>query len=82
LSHIGVTVLALVAFAILIPAAAGLLSGNLNVLAGAAVVSGALLLAGRLASGIEIRWYAMAFVLFVNLNAGRWLERRASVAGG
>jgi hypothetical protein len=76
------TVLALVAFAILIPAAAGLLSGNLNMLAGAAVVSGALLLAGRLASGIEIRWYAMAFVLFVILNAGRWLERRSSVAGG
>jgi hypothetical protein len=72
--------IALVAFAILIPASAGLLSGNLRVLAGAAAVSGALLLAARLVSGIEIRWYAMAFILFVVLNGGWWLERRPSRA--
>jgi len=75
-------VIALVSFAILIPASAGLLSGNLRVLAGTAVFSGALLLAARLTSGIEIRWYAMAFIFFIVLKGGWWLERRLSSAKG
>jgi hypothetical protein len=69
-------VVALVALAILVPAIAGLLSGNLRVLAGAAMISAVLLLAARLASGIEIRWYAMAFIFFVILNAGRLVGER------
>jgi hypothetical protein len=73
-------VLTLVVLAILIPAAAGLVSGNVSVLAGSAVVSAVLLLAARLSSGIEIRWYAMAFMFFVILNLGRMLERRLSRA--
>ena len=73
-------VIALVVFAILVPAVAGLLSGNLHVLAGAAVASGFLLLAARLVSGIEIRWYAMAFIFFVVLRIGWWFERRPAAS--
>jgi hypothetical protein len=69
-------VLTLVAMAVLIPAATGLLSGNVHVLAGSAVVSAVLLLVSRLVSGIEIRWYAMAFVFFIILNLGRLFEKR------
>lgn len=64
-------VVGLVVAPIVVPALAGLLSGNLHTLVGAAAVSAALLLAARLASGLEIRWYAMAFMLFVVLNLGR-----------
>lgn len=72
-------VVGLVVLAILIPAAVALISGNLHVLVGAAATSAALLLAARLASDIEIRWYAMAFVLFVILRLGQIFERRSGV---
>jgi len=68
-------VLCLVAMAIFVPAATGLISGNLRVLAGSAIASAILLLVARLTSGIEIRWYAMAFIFFVILNLGRVVEK-------
>jgi hypothetical protein len=73
-------VIGLVAAAIAVPVVAGLLSGNLYTLAGAAVVSATLLLAARLVSGIEIRWYAMAFIFFVILRIGQIFERRLSTS--
>ena len=69
-------VIALVVLAITVPAATGVVSSNVYTLAGAAGVSALLLLAARLVSGLEIRWYAMAFMLFVILNLGRIFERR------
>lgn len=71
------SVIALVVLAITIPAVAGLVSGNLNTLISATAASALLLLAARLVSGLEIRWYAMAFMLFVILNLGRGFERRS-----
>jgi hypothetical protein len=73
-------VLGLVFLAITIPAAAGVISSNLSTLVGATGVSALLLLAARIVSGLEIRWYAMAFMLFVILNLGRIFERRTSRA--
>lgn len=67
---------ALVILAILVPLAAGLVSGNLRALAGAALCSALLLLAARVVSGLEIRWYAMAYVLFIILVASWLYERR------
>ena len=67
-------VIGLVVLAITVPAAAGVISSNLYTLVGAAGVSALLLLAARLVSGLEIRWYAMAFMLFVILNLGRIFE--------
>jgi hypothetical protein len=69
-------VISLVVLAIAAPVVAGLVSGNLYTLAGAAVVSATLLLAARIVSGIEIRWYAMAFIFFVILRIGQIFERR------
>jgi len=73
-------VIALVILAITVPAAAGMVSSNLYTLVGAAGTSALLLLAARLVSGLEIRWYAMAFMLFVILNLGRICERRLGSA--
>ena len=69
-------VIGLVFLAITIPAAAGVVSSNLYTLVGATGVSALLLFAARAVSGLEIRWYAMAFMLFVILNLGRLFERR------
>lgn len=66
----------LVALAILIPAAVGLVSGNLRVYAGAAMISALLLLAARISSGVELRWYAMAWIFFIVLMANWLYEHR------
>lgn len=73
-------VIALVVVAILVPVSAALVSGNIHTLAGSAAVSAFLLLSARLVSGIEIRWYAMAFMAFVILRLGRIFERRMASA--
>jgi len=67
---------ALVVLAILIPALAGLVSGNLRVLAGSALMSALLLLAARVASGVELRWYAMAWIFFIILVLNWQYEHR------
>lgn len=67
---------ALVGLAILISALAGLVSGNLRVHAGAALTSALLLLAARVSSGIEIRWYAMAWIFFIILMVNWRYEHR------
>ena len=69
-------VIALVSLGVLVPAAAGLLSGHRGIHAGAVIVSLALLIAARLLSDIEIRWYAMAFIFYVVLLAGWIFEHR------
>lgn len=69
-------VIGLVVLAITVPAAVGVVSSNLHTLVGATGISALLLLAARLVSGLEIRWYAMAFMLFVILNLGRIFEGR------
>ena len=66
----------LVVLAIFIPAVAGLISGNLRVYAGAAGLSALLLLAARIASGVELRWYAMAWIFFIVLMANWLYEHR------
>jgi hypothetical protein len=73
--------IALVVMAIVIPAVVGLTSGNVWVLGGAAVVSAVLLLAARIVSGVELRWYAMAWIFFIVLfvNWG-WEHRPAQSA--
>jgi hypothetical protein len=68
--------LAIVVLAILVPALAGLVSGNLRVYAGAALASAVLLLAARVSSGIEIRWYAMAWIFFIILMVNWRYEHR------
>jgi hypothetical protein len=75
-------VVALVAMAIAIPAAAGLLSGNLRVLAGAAFISTVLLLIGRWSSGVELRWYAMPWIFFLILYMNWAYEHRVSSSRG
>lgn len=75
-------VIALVALAIVIPAASGLLSGNLRIHLAAAAVSTVLLILARLWSETEIRWYAMPWIFF-NLMVANWLyEVRKMRAGG
>jgi hypothetical protein len=69
-------VVALVSLAVLVPAAAGMLSGHRGVHAGAVIASLGLLIAARLISDVEIRWYAMAFIFYVVLLAGWLFERR------
>ena len=66
----------LVVLAIVIPALVGLFSGNLRVYAGAAFLSAMLLLAARIASGVELRWYAMAWIFFIVLMANWLYEHR------
>jgi hypothetical protein len=68
--------IALVVLAIVVPGLAGLVSGNLRVLAGAALASALLLLAARIASGVELRWYAMAWIFFIILMANWLYEHR------
>ena len=75
-------ILALVALAVAIPAAAGMLSGNLRIHAAAAILSTVLLLAARLLSGIEIRWYAMPWIFFVLMLLNWRYEHRLLEAGG
>ena len=70
---------ALVVLAILVPALAILVSGNLRVYAGAALISAGLLLAARISSGIEIRWYAMAWIFFIVLVVNWRYEHRQAV---
>lgn len=72
----GVAANSLAWLAILIPAAAGLAEPRPLRLGAAVVSSGALLLAARLVSGVELRWYAMAFVFGVVLVAGCYYEQR------
>jgi len=75
------TVIGLAAVAIAIPAAAGLLSGNLRVHAVAAIVSTVLLIAARLASGLELRWYAIPWLFFVLLHLNWRYEHRIVSSG-
>lgn len=75
-------VIALVVAAIAIPAAAGLLSGNLRIHATAAVVATALLIAARLASGVELRWYAIPWIFYILLQLNWRYEHRIVSAGG
>jgi len=75
-------VLALVVAAIAIPASAGLLSGNLRIHATAALVATALLIAARLISGVELRWYAMPWIFYILLNLNWRYEHRIVSAGG
>lgn len=70
-----VAAIVLVGLAIAIPATSGLLSGNLKTHAGAAFSSAILLLAARLVSGIELRWYAMAWIFFIIL-AFNWIYEK------
>lgn len=66
----------LVVLAILVPMLAGLFSGNIKTLAGAGLCSAVLLLVARVTSGIEIRWYAMAWILFIILALNWFYEHR------
>jgi hypothetical protein len=66
----------LVSLAILVPAGAGLLSGNLRVHAVAAIASTAILIAARLSSGVELRWYAIPWILYVLLRMNRHYEHK------
>jgi len=75
-------VVVLVAMAVAVAAAAGLLSGNLRVLAGAAIISTVLLLIGRWSSGVELRWYAMPWIFFVILYMNWAYEHRVSSSRG
>jgi hypothetical protein len=75
------TVIGLAAVAIAIPAAAGLLSGNLRVHAVAAIASTVLLIAARLASGLELRWYAIPWIFFVLLHLNWRYEHRIVSSG-
>jgi hypothetical protein len=68
--------ISLVVLAIAIPALVGLLSGNLRVYAAAAFISAMLLLAARITSGVELRWYAMAWIFFIVLMANWLYEHR------
>jgi hypothetical protein len=69
------------ALATLIPATAGLLSGNLRVLAVAAIASTLLLVAARLASGVPLRWYAMPWIFYMLVYANWAYERRILASG-
>lgn len=68
--------ISLVVLAIVIPALVGLLSGNLRVYTAAAFMSAVLLLAARISSGVELRWYAMAWIFFIVLMANWLYENR------
>ena len=65
-----------VAPAIAIPALAGLLSGNLRIHAAAAIASSVLLIAARLATGVEFRWYAIPWIFFILLVMNWRYEQR------
>jgi hypothetical protein len=74
--------IALVVVAVAIPAAAGLLTGNLRIHVAAAIVSTVLLIVARLASGVELRWYAMPWIFYVLLNLNWKYEHRIVSSGG
>jgi hypothetical protein len=82
LSAASASVIGLVLLAVAIPAAAGLLSGNLRIHAATAAISTALLIMARLSSGIELRWYAMPWIFFMLLLMNRSYERRNINANG
>jgi hypothetical protein len=75
-------IIALVALAVAIPAATGLLSGNLRIQAVATLVSTALLVAARLSSGIEFRWYAIPWIFFTLLVMNWRYEHGIARSGG
>jgi len=75
-------VIGLVAVAIAIPAVAGLLSGNLRIHAAAALLSSALLIAARLMSGVEFRWYAIPWIFYILLLMNWRYEHRIVSSGG
>jgi len=77
-------IVALVALAIAVPAMAGLLSGSIGVYGAAAAASALLLIAARLLSNVELRWYAMAFMAFAVLGLSWAYEHRggSSAHGG
>jgi len=75
-------VIGLVAVAIAIPAGAGLLSGNLRIHAAAALLSSALLIAARLMSGVEFRWYAIPWIFYMLLLMNWRYEHRIVSSGG
>lgn len=75
------SVIALVVVAIVIPAIAGLLSGNLRIHATAAIVSTVLLIVARLSSGVELRWYAIPWIFFILLNLNWRYEHRTLISG-
>ena len=77
-----VNTLWLVAVAIAIPAGAGLLSGNLRIHAAAALLSSALLIAARLESGVEFRWYAIPWIFYMLLLMNWRYEHRIVSSGG
>jgi hypothetical protein len=76
-----VKIIGLVAVAVAIPAAAGLLSGNLRVHGVAALVSTVLLIVARLSSGVELRWYAMPWIFF-SLLMMNWLYEHKKLSSG
>lgn len=67
--------IALVMFAIAVPAAVGLISGNIVFRGVGVAISAVLLIAIRQFSGVELRWYAMAYIFFF-LLIGWNVERR------
>jgi hypothetical protein len=74
-------IIGLVVVAVAIPAAAGLLSGNLRVHGVAALVSTVLLIVARLSSGVELRWYAMPWIFF-SLLMMNWLYEHKNLSSG
>jgi len=76
------SVIAFVVAAIAIPAAAGLVSGNLRIHATAAIVSTLLLIVARLSSGVELRWYAIPWIFYILLNLNWRYERRIVSSSG
>jgi hypothetical protein len=75
-------VIGLVLLAIAVPVVACLLSGHRKVYLGAILVSATLLLAARMISGIELRWYAMAWLFLMALLIGWWFEQRTKRSDG
>jgi hypothetical protein len=73
--------IALVVGAIALPAIAGLLSGNLRIHAAAAIASTVLLVAARLGSGVELRWYAIPWIFYILLNLNWRYEHRLLGSG-
>jgi hypothetical protein len=69
-------VIGLAVLPVAIPAAAGLLSGNLRIHAISALVSTAVLLGTRLWSGVEMRWYAMPWIFYMLLLMNWHFEHR------
>jgi hypothetical protein len=77
-----VSIVALVAVAIAIPATAGLLSGNLRVHGAAALFSSALLIVARVQSDTELRWYAIPWILFILLVVNWSYEHKVMSSNG